>query len=408
MHCKNAFVMGTERYKDIDSLLGKLFEPTSLKGLFEKQLQELDITPTTAQDILGISYRTLYGILDGTQKTVDYTNLIKLGVFLKLPKEQVIKLYLDLLEKNFPITPVSSEKINFIKDNFELAALKKSGLIDSITNFDQIEQRILLRLGLRTIFEYKRPPADVAFSSGSFNPKNHLTRSFWIHAATTCFEEISNPNTYNREELIGLFPQIRWHSTNIEKGLIQVIKSLYRLGVTVIYQPSLQGLKLRGATFSVNDKPCIVLTNYSGFYPTLWFALIHELYHVLFDFQEIKEDRYHLTDDANDQLSVLEREKLADDFAREYLFPREKLNSIGRCINDHDYVKSFALDNHVHPSIIYVFQAFDDGASDRRSWARAKKYCPDVRLSIDAIDIPWNDNKNIEDVFRAKRLTIYN
>jgi HTH-type transcriptional regulator / antitoxin HigA len=400
--------MENDRYKDIDALLGNLFEHNSLKALFEKQLQELDISSTTALEILGISYRTLNGILEGTQKSVDYTNLNKLSVFLKLPKEQLIKLYLDSLEKNYPLTSVSSEKINFIKENFDLAALKKSGLINSITDFEQIEQRILLRLGLRTIFEYRKPPIDVAFSSSSFNPKNHLTRSFWIHAATTCFEEISNTNEYSREELIRQFPQIRWYSTNIEKGLLQVIKILYKLGVTVIYQPPLQGLKLRGATFAVNDKPCIVLTNYYGFYPTLWFALIHELYHVLFDFEEIKENRYHLTDDSNDQLSVLEREKLADDFAREYLFSREKLNAIRKYINDPSYVKTYALDNHVHPSIVYVFQAFDDGANDRRSWARAKKYCPDVKLSTNAIDIPWNDDKNIEDVFRTRRSTIYN
>lgn len=400
--------MAKDRYKDIDALLGNLFEPTTLKGLFEKQLQELDISSTTALGILGISYRTLNGILEGTQKSVDYTNLIKLAVFLKIPKEQLIKLYVDSLEKNYPFISVSSEKINFIKENFDLAALKKSGLIDSITDFEQVEQRILSRLGLRTIFEYQKPPVDVAFSSGQFNPKNQLTRSFWIHAATTCFDEISNPNEYSREELIRQFPQIRWYSTNIEKGLLQVIKILYKLGVTVIYQPPLQGLKLRGATFAVNDKPCIVLTNYYGFYPTLWFALIHELYHVLFDFDEIKADRYHLTDDLNDQQSVLEREKLADDFAREYLFSKEKLNELRKYLNDPIYVKNYALDNHVHPSIVYVFQAFDDGASDRRSWARAKKYCPDIKLSTDAIDIPWNDDKNIEDVFRARRLTIYN
>ncbi len=398
-----------DNYKDVDSLLGGLFKPQSLKELFETKLEELEIAKTAVQDILGISYRALNGILGGTQKMVDMTNLLKIASFLQLPKEQVISLYVQSLEQVHPTSSVSPDKIKFIRENFDLAVLKKAGLIENITDFAEIEKKIVARLGLRSIMEYRIPEVDVAFSSVSgSSPKNKLSRAFWIQSATTCFEEINNPYTYDRDKLVNFFPQIRWHSTDTERGLVEIVKGLYKLGITVIYQPPLQSLKLHGATFTVNDKPCIVLTNYKGFYATLWFALIHELYHILFDWEEIKENRYHLTDDDNEQLSVKEREDLANNFASEYLFSGEKLAAIRPYLNDPTYVNEFGFQNHVHPSIIYAFSAFQSSKNDPIAWARARKNSPDFRPSVAALDIPWEDNRRIEEILQKRKLMIYN
>lgn len=396
---------------NVNDLLNDLLQQTtSLKDVFEQKLKELDLTPTTALSILGMQHRALYGILEGTQKIVDFTNLIKLSSFLQIPREDVIKMYLDTLQQNFPFLTVSTpDKVKFIKENFDLAALKKAGLINSITDFANIEERLLARLGLRSIFEYRRPEISVAFSSGHFLPKNLLTRSFWIKAAITSLEEISNPYQFDRKALINFFPKIRWYSTKVEQGLSEVVKILYRLGITVIYQPSLQGLQLRGATFAINDKPCIVLTNLQGFYPTLWFALIHELYHVLFDWDEILENRYHLTDDDDQELSVREREEMADNFAKEYFIPSEKLHYIKKYLNDHKTIQDFALSNNVHPSFIYVFSAWSSAYKNSRLlWARARKYDANYKLAIEILDNPWPEMRIIEDVIKEKRNLIYN
>ncbi|QJB29934.1 hypothetical protein HF329_00860 [Chitinophaga oryzae] len=393
---------------DINEMLSGLFKPPTLRELFESKLVELKISPTAVLEILEMQHRALNGILDGTQKNIDFTNLIKIASFLQIPKMQVVELYLNSLESNYPTNTLSSEKIAFIKENFDLAVFKKAGFIDSITDFVQIEQKLLSRLGLKSIFEYRKPRYDVAFSSGLFKPKNELTRSFWINASKTVLEELTSPYEYSRQALIEYFPQIRWHSTNVERGLVEVIRSLYRLGITVVYQPPLHTLQLRGATFSVNDKPCIVLTNYVGFYPTLWFALIHELYHVLFDWEDIKVSNYHLTDDEDEQLTVRERENLADNFARQYLFSKEKTEEIKRHLNDSTYIRDVALNNHVHPSFIYVFYAFDVGNKDRMAWARARNQSPDVNEAIKAIDIPWSEGRPVEKVLYKLKTEIYN
>jgi len=187
----------------INSVLKSALKDDSLKELFERKIAELKISPTVALEILGMSYRTLKGVLEGTQKTFDHTALIKIASLLQEPREKIVKLYLDMLEEKHPIVSnTTPEKVAFIKENFPLAILKKNKFIDNIADFGEVERRICERLGLKSIFEYRRPEMDVAFSSGSqFKPQNELTRSFWIAAAKACFEEIDNPYKFDPQSL---------------------------------------------------------------------------------------------------------------------------------------------------------------------------------------------------------------
>lgn len=397
------------KYRDIDSLLGGLFKPPTLKELFEEKLAELNMPPTTASHILGIGYKPLKRLLESTETTVDIIKLFKLADFLQLPKDRVVKIYTESLERNqYQITEATSpEKVKFIKENFDLAILKKAGFLESISDFGEIERRILSRLGLRSIFEYKRPPVDIAFSAGSINTEYHSIRAFWIQSAINCFTALGNPYSYSRDGLVKYFPQIRWHSMNQESGLGQVVKSLFKLGITVIFQPPLQNLKVWGATFIVNERPCIVLSNYYEFYPTLWFTLIHELYHVLFDLDDIRQSRYHLSDDSNEQASVRERELLANNFSREYLFSKQKLEEVKANMREHHFVKEYALNNHVDPSIVYAFYAFDQGKVDRMAWARVRRYSPPT-VCTQAIGFEWKEKKEVDEIAKSRRMTIYN
>lgn len=399
-----------QKDKFIKDVLSSALKEVTLKDLFESKLNQLEISTTSALEILQMSSRTLKGILDGTQKTFDHTALLKIASLLQEPRERIVKLYFDSLAKMHPITTSSSpEKIEFIRANFPLAILKKNKFIDSITDFNEIEQRICSRLGLKSIFEYRVPKMDVAFSSGDhFKPANELTRAFWIASAKSCFEEIDNPYPFNPQGLANYFPKLRWQSTDEEHGFLNVIKHLYKLGVTVIYQPPLHTLQLRGATFAVNDKPCIVITNYVGFYSTLWFALVHEILHVIFDWQEIKSNSYHLSDDGNSDLSVKEKEAETNKFARQYLFSDDKAKRIKPFLSDISYVKEFAMDHHVHESIIYAFNAFDTGANDRMAWARARRYDGDIKKSVKKVDLSWTNKEPLESMLRRLKSEIYN
>jgi HTH-type transcriptional regulator / antitoxin HigA len=398
------------RQFDVDSLINGLFKPKdSLTDLFQRRIEELKITPTDVLKLLGMGQNTLYGILQSKQQLVNFSNLIKIADFLQLPKERVVELYLAELERNYPTTKiVSPDKVQFIKENFDLAALKKSKFIRSISDYSEIEKKITYYFGLKSIFDYKQPSIEVAFSEGAIKPKNNLSRAFFINAAKSYFEEVDNPFSYDKDLLINYFSEIRWHSSNVEFGLKNVVRDLYKMGVTVTYIPPVSSLQIRGATFSVNNKPCIVLTDYMGFYSTLWFALVHELFHVIFDWDEkIKVNKYHLSDDEDERLAIRENEKEADDFAREYLFSKEKTNKIKRFINNQMYVYDFAKSNHVHPSFIYVYNAWDL-KKDEDAWRKARKHSPDFKNSVREMDNPWEEPLSIQSFIKSKKHKIYN
>jgi len=404
LHLCNTIVIMSEF--NVEDLLRSALRPDTLKDKFENRLAELGISATNAASILEIDQRAMMNIINGSKKIADYTNIMKIASFLQISRAEIMEMYVSSMEKNFPEhSLLSPEKVTFIKNNFDLASLKKAKFIDSIIDFAEIDKKLTTALGLKSILDYQKPQNNVAYSEGKELSTEDNNRSQWIAFARDTFEEISNPNDYNRKAIIEYFPQIRWNCTNIELGLPNVIRELYKMGVTVIYQDPLPSLHVRGATFSVYDKPCIVITNYRGFYPTLWFALLHELFHVLFDWEEIKVNLYHLSEEV-DTLTKKEKEDEANKFAREYLFSIEKTKSVKRYLNnDEDFVIKFTKDNHVHPSFAYVFNAFDLGKTHRWAWALANTHNPKNEMStlLKGFSNPWEQLKPVRE--HAKYLT---
>jgi HTH-type transcriptional regulator/antitoxin HigA len=402
---------------DVDSVLDDLFSKKNsafdftLNELFNLRLKELKISKATALKIIDIEVRALEGIIEGQQKLIDFTNLIKIAHFLQISRQNVIDLYVSELEKRYPIEfSYSPSKIEFIVKNFDLATFKKAKFINSIVDFGEIEKKLKNYYNLKSIFDYEKPILRPAFSAGVVEPKNNLSRENWIKSAIDIFEGINNPNQYDREYLIKLFADIRKHSMNVEIGLLSIVRILFKAGVTVIYSNSLPSLHLRGATLPIHNKPCIVLTDYKGFYPTLWFALIHELYHVLFDWEDIRQNKYHLSEENNDDVMILERENEANQFAREYLLSEEKMEYIKpHLYSNYDLVQEFSKDNHVHPSFAYVFNAYDEGTSNKGFvWSMAHKHNPRISKTVKFFENKWEDAKAIPEYVKSLNVNVFN
>lgn len=358
-------------------------EHAILRLKFEQKLQELGITTNQVRDNLDIEQRTLNGVLDGTQKRVDVLAVYKIAQFLELPYNEVMDLFLKLVTKHHKSDVDEAQRRAFILNNFDLPTLRVAGIIDSIRDFDHIEQRLNSIFGLKSILEYNIDEIDAAFSSTKIRPKKLHTRKYFIKKTQTIFKEIANPNPYDKEALVNYFPKIRWHSTDVNLGIGNVMRSLYELGVTTIFQPKMPQLQVRGATFAVNKKPCIVITNYRDYYPTMWFALLHELFHVLFDWEEILHNKYHLSDEESDLFVVQQKEEEANDFAREFMFPTQKMDRIADKLQQKVFIREFALENHVHHSIIYANHAWANSSKDNNLWAQYEKYMPEINELIE-------------------------
>ncbi len=402
----------SNKHAEIDYLLKSLEQKKSLREIFEQRLHELKTSQTAIEKMFQISHRTLDGLLDGTQKRVNYMALSQLAIFLNMTTEEIFEIHVEQLKNNFETENTSANKKRFIKENFDLTVLRKANILNTVTDYDVIEAKLKSLLNLKSIFDYKKRDFSAAFWSGIIPQKsvvrNTLTRDLWLTYARNIAIQLDNPYYFNREALVKYFPQIRWHSTNLEFGLLNVIKSLFKLGITVIVQSHLSALHLRGATFVVNSKPCIVLTDYRGNYPTLWHCLVHELYHVLFDLNEIAENQYHISEDPEELLSVNQKEAEADAFAKKYLFSAEKLKEVSPYIRDLNYINEVAEENNVHPSIIHAYHAYEKQGVDRMAWIRAKRQMPEIRTAIYRLEFSLADKKPVNELIKTKKLEIYN
>lgn len=357
--------MGDLKDSDFSDLFRRLVQPANetiqpeddntIKKIFDERIKDLGITINNAVELIGIEHKSLIPILDGTAKRVDLVNAIKLSHFLGLTIEDFAVLYTGQLEASVIGQIERARKGSYLSTSLDLKGLKSENFVKNINSVESIEERVNTFFGLDSIYDYSDIGVKSAFSR-SKRDSNALMREFWVKSASMQFRNVSNPYVYERQELIDLLPKIRPYTQDVETGLLTVIKALYRIGVTVIYQPYLKAIQVRGATMVINGKPCIVLTDYLNRYTTLWHTLIHELHHVLYDLEEIQKREVHLSGQPD---LFLVNENRADEFARQYLFSIERSKQILPFINDEVVVKRFTDSAQVHASFAYAYYLSD-------------------------------------------------
>ena len=370
----------------------------SLCDMFQAKKKSLGLTDRQIQNMLDIEARTLNPILQGTAKQVNFINIIKLAHFLGLSLTDVAKAYVPNMSKEQIGDIQNAREASYITENFDIPVLNKMKFLPSGATGKSMAQRIMRYFSLNSLYDYSKDDTCTAFSR-TRRRSDGLVRDFWVKSAHFQFLHVNNPNNYDREMLKELIPKIRPYTMDEESGLVKVAKALFNVGVTVIYQPKLEKLQVRGATMVVNQKPCVVLSNLYNNYPTLWFSLMHELYHVLFDFEDIKRQVYHISSDEGD--IFLMNEYKADDFATSYLLNESRLNMVSRYINSPLLIEKLARQWGVHPSIIYAIYCY----KDKTKWKFYKKQIPQMDKAIRLFNThPFERDTLMESVEEIKEL----
>jgi len=356
--------------KVLSEALGTTDKPT-LRQHYERKLEELSISDRiAAREVMGIEHKALHQILDGTAKFPDALKMLKLASFLEINADEVMTLFIQNASREEVAKLDDVRRATYIVKEFDLAQLKKEKVINSITDFVAIEKRLCTFLGLESIEDYTRDLAYALYSRTKRASSNKML-DFWTKSAYQYFVEVANPNEYDRDALKELVPKIRPYIRDVENGLYTVARALYNAGVTVIYQPYLPNTQVRGATFQVQGRPCIALSGYRKSYATVWFALMHELNHVLFDLDSIAT--YHLTGEPD---LMLINEDQANDFARDYLFSNERMDFVRPFIHDHAIVVRCAEEAQVHPAIIYGQFQREMDLKGENYWGAFKTHMP--------------------------------
>lgn len=370
----------------------------SIKKIYLDKQQELGFTNRQIQQLLSMEPKTLNSILDGKAKRINFLSVIKLANFLNLNLSDIAQSYLSTLKPTEVLEIQNARDFAYIQENFNVKALRHCNFFKRGDDIPQMKERIMSFFGLKSLYEYTNQNICTAFSRTKRKTNNDLMREFWISSAYSRFQQINNPNHYNRDALKTLITKIRPYTMDINNGFKTVMRALFQVGVTVLYQPSLEGVQVRGATMVIDTKPCVVICDITKKYPTIWFSLLHELHHVLFDYDMIKSENYHISDGEGDL--CLTNEVQADNFASNYLLNDSRLNFAKRYINSPVMLSKFARQCGVHPSIIYARYCYETN-----EWPFYNKYIPKSDVALVNINVnPFDNVTLLESIKEIKEL----
>ena len=375
----------------------------SLDQIFQKKLEDSGLNKTQFERLAGIERKSLDGILYKTSKQTDINKLIKLGEFLDLKLDELLLLHYNQRSSEEIKELQDSMDITYINKFFDLKTLISLGFISKNDSLEEMKNRICNFFEIDSIYEYDKDLNDALFSRTKKSYSDKM-KDFWIKSSYKYFELIDNPNEYDRSSLTELIPKIKPYTRNVEHGLKTVFQALFNIGVTVIFQPLLPKTQIRGATFVVNEKPCIVITDFNKSYPTIWFSLIHELHHVLYDLELISKTKYHLTGEPD--LFLIQEDK-ANEFASEYLLSSEKMRYIERLIHNKIIVSKLANDSQIHESIIYSQFQWRQFELGNDYWKAFKEHFPSIALATKNLNIAnWDVNSIKEAAEKMRELLI--
>ncbi len=133
-------------------------------------------------------------------------------------------------------------------------------------------------------------------------------------------------------------------------NIVKLESILREVGIVLVYEPSIAGLKLDGAAFQLGeDKPVVALSLRYSRLDNFWFTLMHELAHIAIHRDVLATP---ILDDLETTSSDL-RELQADRLASDSLIPRHAWRSCqAKYTQSPEDVAKFAAELGVHPAIV--------------------------------------------------------
>lgn len=393
---------------NVDQLLQDIFNDDSefsIKDRFEEKIAEYGISKTKALKLLNVDKDVFEEILDGSAKQPNLIHVVKVAEFLDVDVHEFIKMVLRNQNPENIASIDRARKLKFLMKNFDVKSLTKRGFFDTGDEIDELVNKVLTYFGYESIAAYESQLVEPLYSR-SKRPFSDKMKDFWVRSAYQTFRLIDNPNPFDRNQLKDTIVKMKPYSQDVNNGLYIVSRALYNAGVTVIFQDYLDTTHVRGATFNIKDKPCIVITDYLKRYPTLWFTLLHELHHVLFDYETVVSNNFHLSDDQD--LFLIEEK--ANSFARDYFLPVDGFHYIKNYINNPYMVERFAKENEIHPSMVYSFFSwYQKELYDKNFFGAFKEFYPPCKSAVSRLNpISWNEesikvaSEKIKAVFELK------
>lgn len=326
----------------------------SLREMLNELITENEVAVSSIAEEIGINKDSFAEYLKGGYD-LKLSQAIKLMKLLGLTESQLISAYNHEIAEKELANIEKSERLSYVLKNFDIPTLKRLGIIKPRARIEEYEKQICSFFGFSSIYQYDDTSLMPTFFSKSritiAQEKERKMNDFWLKCSIYSFSQINNPYEYNRELLIELLKRISEFTADVIHGYEKIVLILFRMGVTVITQPYVSGTRAFGVTMILDGKPCIVITDMNKKYHKLWINLIHELYHVINDFDILQNLKYHIS--YSDSPELLLNEERADRFALDVLISPTIQKELGRIVALPYKMKQLAEKLNVDISILY-------------------------------------------------------
>lgn len=192
-----------------------------------------------------------------------------------------------------------------------------------------------------------------AKQSSSYDEPLSPAQEAWLLRARQLAEAMPSP-AYSRPKLIAAIDEMRTLLRSPDDAR-RVPGLLGDAGVRFVIVERLPGLKIDGVCFWIRDRkaPVVALSLTRDRIDNFWFALRHEIEHVLND--DGKDGAFVLDTDLEQSVGVSEREDRANEAAANFCVPRDKMEDFWKrkypMFNDTN-VRQFASTVGVHSGLV--------------------------------------------------------
>ncbi|MCR5362449.1 MAG: hypothetical protein K6E73_10655 [Bacteroidales bacterium] len=324
----------------------------SLRDYLRRYLTENSISAESAGHLLGLGRSSLEHYFQGKAWQWKIAHVKILADFLQVDTQSVIDA--AELDGNTENDTTNIRACSYILSHFDIKSLKAEKIIPARATIETYENTLNIFFGFNSIFEYDtvgmRLPAFSKSMRKIESEKKQRMEELWLKVASMAFDAIPNPYEYQPDVLKALLPRIRSYTKDTKNGYRKIVLALFRIGVTVITQPYLKSSGIFGTTMLKDGKPCIVVSDQGQKYYKLWLTLLHELFHVLNDFEMLEKSGCHSSCAEND---VFFDEDAADRFAMQMLVPEKYIKTTSNHLEIPYLVQQVAQKLDIHPAIVY-------------------------------------------------------
>lgn len=183
---------------------------------------------------------------------------------------------------------------------------------------------------------------------------NVINANAWVQTALN-LGNLETVDAIDLEHLRASLPEIRKMTLAEPKQFLPRLQEIFReSGVAFVMLPNLKNCGINGAVkWLGKDKVLLALNDRRKYADVFWFALFHEIRHI---FQH-KTGHIIVSTDKNigieSTLNLTALESEADDFAKDYLIPREMYTEF---VKKYDFseraIVTFANSIQVHPGVV--------------------------------------------------------